>query len=110
MNSMCCIKKVFTDFAVQSSDEISRTSSCGTLVSDISIIRDTAIFAIDKYYGIFIEILSVAADCLVPRVSRETRSATNHWWSEELDDLKAMSLNAFLLWKDAGKPRLWSNF
>ena len=75
------------------------------MVSDVSIIRDTAIFAIDKYYGILIEILSVAADSSVPRVSRETRSATNHWWSEELDDLKAMSLNAFLLWKDAGKPR-----
>ena len=97
-------KKLFNEFAITSANIIG-SSVRSTSISNYSIVRNIAVFLIDKYYNELVQNLVAAAELSVPRISGAARSAAKHWWSDELDDLKARSIDAHAIWKDAGRPR-----
>ena len=58
--------------------------------------------ALDKYYGDIVNCLRYAATVTVPLVKT---GVEKHWWTPDLDDLKAQCIDATDLWRLAGSPR-----
>ena len=57
---------------------------------------------IDRWYRDVVEALTKAASASVPRVKNGT---LKHFWDDDLNELKKLSINSHNLWVEAGKPR-----
>ena len=57
---------------------------------------------IDRWYKDVVEALTKAASASVPRVKNGT---LKHFWDDDLNELKKLSINSHNLWVEAGKPR-----
>ena len=64
------------------------------------------VIEIEKYYCDILNAIATA-DAVLPRCKPGMKK---HFWSEELDRLKADSFNAFKLWEDVGRPRHGPDF
>ena len=67
-----------------------------------SAIRARAMALIDVYYLCSIDALADAADAVILRTRA---NISNHWWSEELSNLKDKAYNSYLSWVDANRPK-----
>ena len=76
--------------------------TCGGIVVEntCDIMRDK----IDRWYRDVVEALTKAASASVPRVKNGT---LKHFWDDDLNELKKLSINSHNLWveADTGKPR-----
>ena len=59
------------------------------------------VLVIEQYYCDIMKAIAVA-DSVLPRCKPGVRK---HFWSDELDQLKTDSFNAFRLWEDVGRPK-----
>ena len=92
--------KLFNNVAMNSANSI----CCTDDLSDLGVIRRIAIHLIDKYYPLLVSNLDFAANESVPR-GRVREFDAKHWWSADLDDAKARSIESHRLWIDNDKPR-----
>ena len=71
-------------------------------VCDCCTTNITCEYLIDKYYTQVVNTLVESGIATVPIIQPGTEK---HWWSHELNELKQKSIDAFCIWKDAGRPR-----
>ena len=78
--------------------KLCRTKHCSVRYNK----RLVAIELIKRFYPLIVDALNSAASCTV---TRTRGNQAKHWWTEELQQLKARSIESHRMWKDANRPR-----